>query len=142
MFDSAVVAIKANKAAALGEFNDKNNKQFHDRDLYVFCYNMSDGKFTAHTNSAVMGTDVRTQRYKDDAFGQRGYNALTGSPEGTVTMWITTSRSLERASLCQNNPLPCASVIRAVALATTNSRFAPSTDHLVSLPTPSRKHSV
>jgi hypothetical protein len=86
MFDRVVVAIKANKAAALSEFNDKNNKQFHDRDLYVFCYNMSDGKFTAHINPAVMGTDVRTQRYKDDPFGQRGYDALTGSPEGTVTM--------------------------------------------------------
>jgi hypothetical protein len=86
MFDRAVVAIKANKAAALSEFNDKNNKQFHDRDLYVFCYNMSDGKFTAHTNPAVMGTDVRTQRYKDDPFGKRGYDGLTGSPEGTVTM--------------------------------------------------------
>jgi hypothetical protein len=48
MFDRSVVALKANKAAALSEFNDKNNKQFHDRDLYVFCYNMSDGKFTAH----------------------------------------------------------------------------------------------
>ena len=23
-----------------------NNRQFHDRDLYVFCFNMSDGKVT------------------------------------------------------------------------------------------------
>ena len=86
MFDSAVVALKANKAAALSGFNDKNNKQFHDRDLYVFCYNMSDGKFTAHPNPALMGTDVRIQRFKDDPFGQRGYDQLTASPEGTVTM--------------------------------------------------------
>ena len=47
MFDRAVAALKADKATALGEFNDKNNKQFHDRDLYVFCFNMSDGKLTA-----------------------------------------------------------------------------------------------
>jgi cytochrome c len=86
MFDRAIVAIKANKAAALSEFNDRNNKQFHDRDLYVFCYNMSDGKFTAHPNPAVMGTDVRTQSFKDDPFGRRGYDQLTGSPEGTVAM--------------------------------------------------------
>jgi cytochrome c len=85
MFDRAVVAVKANKAAALSEFNDKNNKQFHDRDLYVFCYNMSDGKFTAHPNPAVLGTDVRFQKFKDDPFGQRGYDQLTGSPEGTIT---------------------------------------------------------
>jgi signal transduction histidine kinase len=86
MFDRAVVAVKANKAAALSEFNDKNNKQFHDRDLYVFCYNMSDGKFTAHPNPAVMGTDVRAQKFKDDPFGQRGFDQLTSSPEGTVAM--------------------------------------------------------
>ena len=58
MFDRAVAALKADKATALSEFNDKNNKQFHDRDLYVFCYNISDGKFTAHPNPAVMGVDV------------------------------------------------------------------------------------
>ena len=26
--------------------NDKNNTQFHDRDLYVFCVTMADGKLT------------------------------------------------------------------------------------------------
>jgi cytochrome c len=41
MLDRAVAALKTEfKATALGEFNDKNNKQFHDRDLYVFCFNM------------------------------------------------------------------------------------------------------
>src|ERR1700751_262572 len=57
MLDRADVALKANQATALTEFNDKNNKQFHDRDLYVFCFNMSDGKFTAHVNPALIGTD-------------------------------------------------------------------------------------
>ena len=37
MFDRVVAALKADKATALSEFNDKNNKQFHDGDLYVFC---------------------------------------------------------------------------------------------------------
>ena len=60
MLERAVAALKSNEAAALAEFNDKNNKQFHDRDLYVFCYNMTNGKFTAHINPAMMGTDVRT----------------------------------------------------------------------------------
>ena len=55
MFDRAVAALKADKATALAEFNDKNNKQFHDRDLYVFCFNMSDGKLTAEVDQAVMG---------------------------------------------------------------------------------------
>jgi hypothetical protein len=60
MLDRAVAAVRADKATALGEFNNKNNKQFHDRDLYVFCYNMSDGKLTADADPAVMGVDIRT----------------------------------------------------------------------------------
>jgi len=40
MLDRAISALKSNEAAALSEFNDPNNKQFHERDLYVFCYNM------------------------------------------------------------------------------------------------------
>ena len=84
MLDRAVVALKANQATALAEFNDKNNKQFHDRDLYVFCNNMSDGKTTAHANPALMGTDVRTIKVKDDPLGQRIYDAMKGSPEGSV----------------------------------------------------------
>jgi cytochrome c len=86
MFDRAVAALKADKATALSEFNDKNNKQFHDRDLYVFCYNMSDGKFTAHPNPAVMGVDVRTLKFKDDPFGQRQYDASKAAPEASVTI--------------------------------------------------------
>jgi hypothetical protein len=46
---------------------------------------MSDGKFTAHPNPAVMGVDVRTMKFKEDPFGQRGYDAIKGSPEGTVS---------------------------------------------------------
>jgi hypothetical protein len=83
MFDRAVAAMKADKATALGEFNDKNNKQFHDRDLY---FNMSDGKLTADADSAVMGIDVRTLKFKDDHFGQRQYDATKAAPEGSVTV--------------------------------------------------------
>ena len=59
MLERAVAALKAGEATALAEFNDKTNKQFHDRDLYVFCTNMADGKMTAHPNPALMGTDAR-----------------------------------------------------------------------------------
>jgi hypothetical protein len=55
MFDRALAALRANEVTAISDFNDKNNKQFHDRDLYVFCYNMSDGKFTAHPSPTLMG---------------------------------------------------------------------------------------
>lgn len=33
MLERAVAALKADEAKALAEFNDKTNKQFHDRDL-------------------------------------------------------------------------------------------------------------
>jgi cytochrome c len=38
MLDRAISALKSNEATALSEFNDPNNKQFHEHDLYVFCY--------------------------------------------------------------------------------------------------------
>ncbi len=85
MFDRALVALRANEVTAISDFNDKNNHQFHDRDLYVFCYNLSDGKFTAHPNPLLMGTDVRALNYKGDPFGQRAYDSVKAAPEGTVS---------------------------------------------------------
>ena len=85
MFDRAIAALKANEAAALAAFNDKNNKDYHDRDLYVFCYNMTDGKFTAHANPALMGTDVRALKVGDDSLGQRIFDTIKNAAEGAVS---------------------------------------------------------
>lgn len=82
MLDRAVAELKSNEAAALAKFNDKENKQFRDRDLYVFCFNVSDGKFTVHPNPTIMGTDVRALKVKDDPLGQRLFDQAR---EGTVT---------------------------------------------------------
>ena len=82
MLDRAIAELKANEAAALAKFNDKDNKQFRDRDLYVFCFHTPDGKFTAHPNAALMGTDVRALKVKDDPLGQRIFDQVK---EGTVT---------------------------------------------------------
>lgn len=82
MLDRAVAELKANETAAIAKFNDKDNKQFRDRDLYVFCYNTTDGKFTAHPNPALMGTDVRALKVKEDPLGQKIYDQ---TKEGTVT---------------------------------------------------------
>ena len=82
MLDRAVVEIKASPSGAIAKFNDKDNKQFRDRDLYVFCADMSDGKFVAHPNAALMGTDVRALKVKDDPLGQRIYDTVK---EGSVT---------------------------------------------------------
>ena len=76
MLDKAIAALKANEAAALASFN-KADGGFRDRDLYVFCYNMADGKFTAHPNAALMGTDVRALKEKDGSpLGQKIFDSI------------------------------------------------------------------
>ena len=84
MLDRAIGALKSNEATALSEFNDPNNKEFHDRDLYVFCYNLSGGKITAYESPALLNIDVRTLALKDDLIGQRVYQAVQNAPEGSV----------------------------------------------------------
>jgi cytochrome c len=84
MLDRAVTALKSDEAKALRAFSDPNNKQFHDRDLYVSCFNMSDGKFTAFPGPGMVGIDVRTFKLGDDPIGQRAFDAIQGTPEGSV----------------------------------------------------------
>jgi hypothetical protein len=85
MLDRAIGALKSNEATALSEFNDPNNQEFHDRDLYVFCYNLSDGKITAYESPALLNIDVRSLALKDDLIGKRAYEAVQNSLEGKVT---------------------------------------------------------
>ena len=83
MLDRAVAALKNNETKALSEFNDADNKEFHDRDLYVSCFNIADGKFTA-APAAMLGTDLRTYNVGNDPIGQKAFDALRGAPEGNV----------------------------------------------------------
>jgi cytochrome c len=84
MLDRAIAALKSDEAKALRAISDANNKQFHDRDLYVSCFNTSDGKFTAFPSPGMIGIDVRTFRLGDDPIGQRAFDAIQSAPEGTV----------------------------------------------------------
>jgi len=82
MVEKAVSELKANEAAALAKFV-KVDGGFRDRDLYVYCFEKSTGKFTAHVNPALMGTDVRALKEKDGApLGQKVFDA---AKEGTIT---------------------------------------------------------
>jgi len=77
MLMKAVAAVKADKAKALDMFN-KGEGGFLDRDLYVFCGNVSDGKAVAIGNpnaKQLLGVDSRTLK---DA---------TGKPFG-VEIWL------------------------------------------------------
>jgi signal transduction histidine kinase len=83
MLDKAVAAVKVNKSAALATFN-KGDGGFKDRDLYPFCFNVSDGVFVAAIKE-LLGTDTRA--LKDPTgkpFGQDLY-AAAQKPEGQVT---------------------------------------------------------
>jgi Single Cache domain 2 len=87
MLMKAVAAVKADKAKALEMFN-KGEGGFLDRDLYVFCANISDGKIVAQGNpnkKDVLGKDQRT--LKDSTgknFGAELY-AAGQKPEGHIT---------------------------------------------------------
>jgi len=83
MLDKAVAAVKANKDTALVMFNNGDNG-FKDRDLYPFCFNLSDGKFVAAIKR-LLGTDTRD--LKDPTgkvFGPELY-AAAQNPEGQIS---------------------------------------------------------
>jgi hypothetical protein len=84
MLDRAIAALKSDETTALRAFSDANNKQFHDRDLYISCFNASDGKFTAFPSPGMIGIDVRTFKLGDDPIGQRAFDAIQGRPEGAM----------------------------------------------------------
>jgi len=86
MLDRAVAALKSSETAALSKFNDQNNKQFHDRDLCVFCFNLSDGKVTSYSAPFLIGADVRTLRLINDPIGQRAFDTARNNPEGKIAI--------------------------------------------------------
>lgn len=82
MLERAVTALKADPVAALKQFNDEKNKQFRDRDLFVFCFSLPDGNFTAFQSPVMLGTDVRELKYQDEPIGQHAYDAAANAAEG------------------------------------------------------------
>ena len=87
MLTKTVSALKADKAKTLDLINEGKDG-FLDRDLYPFCFNLSDGKSVsvASPNSKqTLGMDVRT--IKDPTgkvIGQDLY-AAAQKPEGQIT---------------------------------------------------------
>jgi hypothetical protein len=84
MLMKAVAAVKADRDVALIMFQ-KGEGGFKDRDLYVFCVRMSDGKTLAGPVAVPAGTDVRTLKDPTGkAFGIEQYAAYQ-KPEGQIT---------------------------------------------------------
>jgi hypothetical protein len=86
MLDKAVAALKANEADALAKF-PKPDGGFRDRDLYVYCFDAGSGKFTAHINPALMGTDVRALKDAKDGspLGQKIFDSVKEGSVATVS---------------------------------------------------------
>jgi hypothetical protein len=84
MLDRAIAALKSDQPGALSKFNDLSDQQFHDRDLYVFCFDASDGKITADSSTGLLGIDIRTLKLKDDPVGQRAYDTVQNTPQESV----------------------------------------------------------
>ena len=87
MLMKAAAAVRADEAKALDMFN-KGEGGFLDRDLYVFCANVSDGKEVAvGSNNAkqFLGVDMRTT--KDSTGKPTGVEiyAAMQKPEGEIT---------------------------------------------------------
>jgi Single Cache domain 2 len=87
MLAKAVAAVKADKAKALDMFA-KGEGGFLDRDLYPFCFNISDGKILPFANpngKQLFGQDERTVKdATGKAFGLEFYVAAQ-KPEGQIT---------------------------------------------------------
>ena len=85
LLEKAVAELKSSEAAALAKFN-KPDGGFRDRDLYVFCYEMPSGKFTAHVNPSLLGTDIKALKEKDGSpLGEKVFNATKPGTIATVS---------------------------------------------------------
>ena len=84
MLDRAIAALKSDEPGTLSQFNDPSDQQFHDRDLYVFCFDVADGKITADSSNGLRGIDIRTPKLKDDPMGQRAYDLVQSAPQESI----------------------------------------------------------
>ncbi len=86
LLGKAVAAVKADKAKALDMFASGEGG-FKDRDLYPFCFNITDGKIHpyANPNGKNFGQDVRIQKdVTGRPWGAVAYTAAQ-KPEGQIT---------------------------------------------------------
>ena len=87
MLMKAVAAVKADKAKALDMFN-KGEGGFLDRDLYVFCGNVSDGKAVAIGNpnaKQILGVDAGPSRTLPANLLAPNSTPRYQKPEGEIT---------------------------------------------------------
>jgi hypothetical protein len=96
MLTKTVSAMKADKAKTLDLINEGKGG-FLDRDLYPFCFNLSDGKSVAvasPNSKQTLGMDVRTLKDATGMLFGPDLYAAAKKPEGEITevsyMWPRT----------------------------------------------------
>jgi hypothetical protein len=82
MLVKAVATVKADQTKALDMFN-KGDGGFLDRDLYVFCFDISDGNVVASQVKQAIGRDIRGA--KDSTGKLFGPELYAGAKEGQIT---------------------------------------------------------
>jgi signal transduction histidine kinase len=93
MLTETVSALKADKAKTIGLI-DEGKGGFLDRDLYPFCFNLSDGKSVAvasPNSKQTLGMDIRTIKDSTGILIGPNLYAAAQKPEGEITevsyMW-------------------------------------------------------
>lgn len=82
MLEKAVAELKSNEATALIKFN-KADGGFRDRDLFVFCFDMTAAKITAHVYPNLIGLAAKDIKGADGSpVGEKVFAAMK---EGTIS---------------------------------------------------------
>lgn len=85
MLERAIAELKTNASTAIDKFN-KPDGEFRQGDLYVFCFNVETGIFTAHPDRKLLGSDIRWLWEMDGSpLGRKIFDAANGANETTVS---------------------------------------------------------
>ena len=109
MEERVIGELKANASTAVAKFN-KPDGEFRKGSLYVFCFNVKTGIFTAHPDPGLLGTDIRLLWEMDGSpLGQRIFDAANGTNDGTI---VTVSYNFPKPGT--TNPVPKESYVTKV----------------------------
>ncbi len=94
MIERAIRELKVDESAAIAKFRG-GAVGFRDRDLYVFCFNSTDGRILTSITADLIGRDIRTLRDENGKnFGLEVYNTAL---DGQIT--LTTGYAYQRAGV-------------------------------------------